>query len=273
MEPIGWYHFAHSYVRGNWRNTKESGFSLLTKSCHDIDLIKSFMGESKCTAISSFGSLCHFKASEKPAGASNKCLDCPIERQCPYSAVKLYLDPVRTGSPNVFCHAVSDVPVPDEIEEQLRSGPYGRCVYDCDNDVVSNQVVNMTFDGGKTVSFSMVAFTEKVCQRQTKIFGTRGEMTCNEGPPITIFDFATEDLVVLERTKTPKELTTMSGHGFADYYLMRSFVKAVAHEDPNLILSGPDDTLESHRLVFLAEKARIENSVVVVQSPDTEKTL
>ena len=215
-------------------------------------------------AVSSFGSLSHFKNSEKPIGAGDRCVDCSIEADCPYSAVKLYLNPAKQGAPNHFCFTVADIPMPEEIEEKLKTGPYGRCVYECDNDVMSNQAVNMIFDGGQTVSFSMVAFTEKLCVRQTQIFGTKGEMSCNENSEITVFDFATKKREKFKNQRVLTELTTMSGHGFADYYLMRAFVRAVANNDPSLILSGPDDSLQSHRLVFLAEKARIENSVINV---------
>ncbi len=263
MEPVGWFHFAHSFVRGNWRSTKDSGCALLTKSCHDIDLINSFMSGSKCIAVSSFGSLSHFKKSDKPAGAGDRCLDCSIENDCPYSAVKMYLDSAKSGFPSHFCYVVTDEPTPQNIKEKLQTGPYGRCVYNCDNDIVSNQVVNMAFEGGKTVNFSMIAFTEKVCQRETKIFGTKGEMICSEGTPISVFDFATERREIFSPVQ-PTSHTSMSGHGFADFYLMQAFVKAVAHNDASMILSGPDDTLESHRLVFLAEQARLENRVITI---------
>lgn len=266
MEPVGWNHFAHSYVRGNWRREEDTGSSLLAKCCHDIDLLNSFMGPSKCISVSSFGSLNHFKKSNKPEGAGERCTDCSIEAKCPYSAVKMYLTPAKLGFPNYFCSVVADNPTPEEIEKSLKTGPYGRCVYDCDNDVMSNQVVNMIFEGGKTVNMSMIAFTEKLCVRQTKIFGTHGEMTCSETSPITVFDFATERRQTFYAAGMPTEGTTMRGHGCADYHLMKAFVKAVAFEDPNMILSGPDESLDSHRLVFLAEVARKENRVVDVHA-------
>ena len=76
LEPVGYWHQAHSFVRGLWRNEAESSFMLLAKSCHDVDWLRGIMGK-KCTAVHSFGTLRHFKASEKPAGAADRCCDCP----------------------------------------------------------------------------------------------------------------------------------------------------------------------------------------------------
>ena len=52
------------------------------------------------------------------------------------------------------------------------------------------------------------------------------------------------------------------GHGGADFFLMNSFTKAVASNDPTLIKSGPAASLASHEMVFAAERSRLTNSVV-----------
>ncbi|XP_018408140.1 PREDICTED: uncharacterized protein LOC108783928 [Nanorana parkeri] len=172
LEPVGFWHFAHSFVRGNWRNESESTFSLLAKSCHDIDLICYWMGKQRCVKVSSFGALSHFTKENKPSGASSRCLDCAVENSCPYSAKKIYLNKGHFGWPvSVVCsNGVYDI---ESLTEALRTGPYGRCVYDCDNDVCTNQVVNMEFEGGKTAAFTMMGFTYALGVRNTTIFGTK----------------------------------------------------------------------------------------------------
>ena len=90
LEPVAWWHQAHSFVRGNWRNEAQSTFMLLAKSCHDMDWIRHMIGQ-PCRSVASFGSLRHFRASERPDGAADRCLDCGVEAQCPYSAKRFYL--------------------------------------------------------------------------------------------------------------------------------------------------------------------------------------
>nr|CAB3262198.1 uncharacterized protein LOC100178609 [Phallusia mammillata] len=254
LEPVGFFHFAHSYVRGNWRNTEQSSFSLLAKSCHDIDLICSWM-PTQCKRVSSFGSLNHFKPENKPKDAGNRCTDCSVESTCPYSAVKIYLDRAKRGNFRWPVSIVTDVEDLEVLKEKLQTGPYGRCVYECDNDVCDNQVVNMEFEGGKTASFTMIAFTESVCARQTKVFGTLGELTYNGDIEVDHFDFLSKQRKTYYCTSNAT--AGLGGHGGADFHLVQNFIKAVAENDPSYIKSGIDETLESHRIVFAAEQSRL----------------
>ncbi|XP_039223613.1 uncharacterized oxidoreductase YjhC-like isoform X1 [Crotalus tigris] len=268
LGPIGFWHFAHSFVRGNWRNESESSFSLLAKSCHDIDLINFWMGNKRCLQVSSFGRLLHFTKENKPKGASTRCLDCSVESNCAYSARKIYLERAEKGAFNwpvsVVCsNGGSDI---ETLTEALRLGPYGRCIYDCDNDVVSHQVVNMEFEGGATAAFTMVAFTEKLGERTTTIYGTKGELSCKGGEEIEIFDFLQKKRTSFFPRLTPGIPACLDGHCGADYYLIHSFVSAVSENDPSRITTSAEETLRSHLLVFAAEKARRENQVVVIET-------
>jgi predicted dehydrogenase len=259
LEPVGYWHQAHSFVRGNWRNEAESSFMLLAKSCHDLDWIRYIMGR-PCRSVTSFGALSHFRQDQKPAeaGQAVRCLDCAYEARCPYSAKRFYLGRLaegRTGWPlNVITFDIS----PAGVLEALAQGPYGRCVYECDNDVVDHQVVNMMFAGDKTASFTMTAFTQPD-QRQTRIFGTHGEIY-SDGVKIRINDFLSNETRLVDTAASEGSIS--GGHGGGDYGLMAAFIQAVASDDPSYLLSGPDETLESHLMVFAAEQARREHRVV-----------
>jgi predicted dehydrogenase len=256
LEPVGYWHHAHSYVRGNWRSESLSSSMLLAKSCHDLDWLRYIMGV-QCERVSSFGSLMHFKKENQPPNAAERCLDCDYEPQCPYSAKKIYLDRVAQG----ITHFPVNIITPDHtiagVTEALRNGPYGRCVYDCDNDVVDHQVVNLQFKGGQTATFTMTGFNQG-SGRITRIFGTRGELR-GDGSSIEHFDFLTEKTRII-KTPAPDQ-TILGGHGGGDYALMDSFISAVASNDSGRILSGAEESLETHMMVFAAEKARRSGSV------------
>jgi len=145
----------------------------------------------------------------------------------------------------------------------LREGPYGRCVYACDNDVVDNQVVNLEFEGPATANFMMTAFTPAL-HRQTRIFGTRGYIE-TDSVKINVFDFISEKTTVYDTSVTGNSATAASGHGGGDYFLMKAFVEAVSTGDQNRVWSGPEASLESHRMVFAAEMARRQNGVVEIE--------
>ena len=257
LEPVGFWHQAHSFVRGNWRNEAESGFMLLTKSCHDLDWISYIMGV-PCLSVSSFGTLKHFRSEEQPDGAADRCLDCGVEEQCPYSAKRIYLTALERGHSGWPVDVLVPDPTPEKVISALRNGPYGRCVYACDNDVVDNQVVNFLFEGGRTANFTMTAFAE-MGHRQNRIFGTRGQLV-GDGRLIHHYDFLTDHTETIDTAAAGASI--LEGHGGGDFGLMASFVKALATGDTSVILSGPDESLESHLIVFAAEKSRRTVSVV-----------
>ncbi|HUU27975.1 MAG TPA: Gfo/Idh/MocA family oxidoreductase [archaeon] len=257
LEPVGYWHQAHSFVRGNWRKESESSPMLLAKSCHDLDWIKYIIGE-RCLAVSSFGSLKHFRREEKPGNAGDRCLDCAYESKCPYSAKKIYLERVRRNQTDWPVNVLTTDLTLEGVTRALEHGPYGRCVYESDNDVVDNQVVNMLFENGKTASFTMTGFNA-YADRKTHIFGTRGEIY-GDGCRIQHFDFLSDETV--ETRIEASDFTILGGHAGGDDGLMNSFVAAVADNEPGIILSGAQESLESHLMVFAAEKARRDNTVV-----------
>ena len=258
LEPVGYWHQAHSFVRGNWRNEAESSSMLLAKSCHDLDWLRYIVGEN-CLSVSSFGSLKHFRQAEKPpqAGDAIRCLDCNYEPECAYSAKRFYLKRLEQGT-GWPVNVITFDTTTDGIMKALAEGPYGRCVYECDNDVVDHQVVNISFANGKTASFTMTAFAIP-SHRRTRIFGTQGEIY-GDGAKIWHTDFLTETTQEIDTVAADSSI--LGGHGGGDYGLMSAFMKAVAENDPSRLLSGPDETLESHLMVFAAEQARREHRIV-----------
>jgi predicted dehydrogenase len=257
LEPIGFWHFAHSFVRGNWGHEKNSTFSLMSKSCHDVDWL-SYIVDSKFAKVSSFGGLRHFRKENKPQGVSSWCIDCACEHDCPYSAKRIYLDRAESGNfdwPVDVLTVDKDV---DAVRKAIMQGPYGRCVYECDNDVCDNQIVNFECENGINVSFTMTAFSE-MADRKTRLFGTRGEIE-TDGSVIKVYDFLTgkKEAVIANDT----DGSILSGHGGGDWGLMKAFVSAVREKSPGKILSGPNETLRSHLAVFAAEKSRKTRVVV-----------
>ena len=128
LEPIGWWHFAHSFVRGNWRRADESSFLLLAKCVHDIDWLTHVIGR-PARRVSSFGGLYQFRADRRPEGAAERCVDCVLQQSCPYSAPKIYLpglgDPARERWP---LQVVTSDRTVEGVLAALRDAPYGRCV-------------------------------------------------------------------------------------------------------------------------------------------------
>lgn len=250
-ENVGFWHQAHSFVRGNWRNSVESSPMLLQKCTHDIDMI-SWLINGKCQQVSSFGALSYFKEENAPEGSTARCTDgCKVEHECPYSALKWYFNEKDEWPQNV-------VSLDKSLEarlEALKTGPYGRCVFRCDNDVVDHQVVNMLFEDDITVAFTMHAFSNKVT-RSFKIMGTTGELRgYTDNNEIEILHFSGKREVIIPET-------IEGGHDGADTLIMQQFIRQVENGDPSASLTNGMTSANSHLIVFAAEESRLTGKTV-----------
>jgi len=256
FEPVNFWHQAHSFVRGNWRRADTSAPMILAKSCHDMDILL-YLLDKHCLQLASFGHRSHFRPERRPAEATDRCLDCPLSGgRCPYSASDFYLGMLAR---NQLWWPV-DVLTPDltveGVTRALREGPYGRCVYACDNDVVDHQVVALEFDGGVSATFTMTAFTDDRW-RETEILGSHGQLVGN-GEVLRLKRFT-------DRSVQEWDLRAASyddGHGGGDAGLMEDFLVALGDRESALREPYPEDALESHLMAFAAERARVEARVV-----------
>ena len=253
-ENVAYWHFAHSYVRGNWRRTDESSPVILAKSCHDMDIIRWLVGKT-CERVSSFGQLSWFKAENAPENCAERCLNCTAKANCPYDAEKIYLENAKSGYRSgcrqwpltVLTHDVSEA----GLYEALKTGPYGRCVYRCDNDVADHQVVNMEFEGGITATFNLSAFTQN-CYRTILVMGAMGEIEGN----------LEENAVYVRRFGQPEEKIALdpvsdefAGHGGGDSRMMEYLCRLIREGDENA-LTSVDASVESHIMALAAEESR-----------------
>ena len=249
LEPVGHIHMSHSFVRGNWRNTKQSTPMLLSKSCHDLDILR-WLIDKPCKKVGSFGSLKFFRKEYAPAGAPRRCTDgCPAEAQCPFSALSIYL---RQKS---WLHH-KDTPGHDDVSilEWLKRTSYGKCVFHNDNDVVDHQVVNMEFEDDITVVFSMEGLTS-FSGRRTRVMGTKGNLVGDESN-LELTQFLGSKRHVLEPSQF-SDFKVQSGHGGGDFGLVRDWIQAILRQDASLLSSTLEASMESHLIAFRAEESRL----------------
>ena len=247
IEEVGYWHQAHSFVRGNWRNVEESSPMILQKCCHDMDILLWLTG-SRCKRISSFGNLTYFKEENAPQGAPAYCLDgCRHRDECPFYAPRFYLEHPKAEEDGLV-YAVTGEADTDHIIQSLKKGPYGRCVFHCDNTAVDHQTVDIEFENQVTASFLMTAFTNQ-CARRIRLMGAKGEIKGDmEAGKIEIIDF------VSGTTETIRLHTPAKGHNGSDMSMMRDFVRMIGEGG-----EGKTDALisaESHLMALAAEEAR-----------------
>jgi predicted dehydrogenase len=299
-ESVSYFHMAHSYVRGNWRNSASSAPMILAKCCHDLDLLYWFLDE-KCTHLSSVGNLRHFKAENAPEGAPERCTDgCPAAETCPFYAPRIYIDSIpikqavsRASNPFIRGfgkltlnqpgiakrlgklipplqtlteysgwprNTITESPQSDgAVMQALKTGPYGRCVYRSDNNVVDHQIVSMVFPSGITATLTMHGHSHEE-GRTLRIDGSRATLLGKFSYSQAWIEVHKHLTNHIERYTFPSEVDQTSSHGGGDAGLLSRFVEAMRGQNPPLTSAG--DALESHMMAFAAEAARLGNKTV-----------
>ena len=262
-DNVGYWHQAHSFVRGNWRNSTQTSPMILQKSCHDMDILTWLLGK-RCKAVSSFGSTQLFKPERAPEGAALRCLDgCKVKDTCPFDAEKIYITSPKTGLATGDSWISSVLSVEHTLEstyKALREGPYGRCVYHCDNDVVDHQQTNLLMEDGSTISFTMCAFTEN-CYRTFKAMGTKGEIEADmKSNLIHVRVFGQEEEII----DVGKLSSDLKGHGGGDSGIVEDFLNMLLTDSqPNQRTTTLEHSMESHFIALAAEESRLAGGKVI----------
>lgn len=265
-ENVGYWHQAHSFVRGNWRNREETTPMIMQKCCHDLDLIQYFIG-SRCKSVASMGALSYFKAENRPEGAADRCLDCKYQNKCKFSAKKIYLDGwIEGGKRDTIPYIlITDVlPLTEEaLTISLRETNYGKCVFACDNNVVDNQTLIMQFENGVTATLKMEGFTARG-GRDFRFFGTEGELELYEE----------EDKIILRRFMEAPQVWKISelvddlggqgtgNHGGSDHRMFDNLYKIYFTDKLNAS-SSIEGSVESHYMALAAEKSRLSGGQLI----------
>ena len=255
-ENVGNFHMAHSFVRGNWRNSDLSSPIIMQKSCHDLDILLWLTGK-RALKISSAGSLCFFKPENAPAGSTERCLDCPVAASCRFDARKAYLPVIGSWPAEVLTQNQTE----EGILKALREGRYGRCVFRCDNNVCDHQTTLIEFEDGITAAFTLSGMTNRMC-RTIHIMCENGELWGDdEKGEIRISSFRSNNVSGYEEEVI--HIGAVSGdHSGGDQGLMEDFSAGLHGRRESESRSSVHRSVESHLMACAAEISRLTSQTV-----------
>ncbi len=255
------WHQAHSFVRGHWSVAARSSPMILSKCCHDVDVLHWLVGR-PCLRVASFGTNGFFRPNRAPEGAPTRCVDgCPVGDTCPYNAIRYTIDQRVPWLSMVYDRAADATT--EEILEWLRASPWGRCVYRCDNDVVDRQVLALEFEGGVTGTFTMTAFENG---RHIEVYGTRGVLKGGE----THRKHLGAHLFLLPHEGDPRRFRVQAQdggyelHGGGDAGLVEALYREMTGPPDASLEAGIASTVHSHIIAFAAEEARLTGQTIEI---------
>ena len=254
-ENIGNYHMAHSFVRGNWRNDRSSSPIIMQKSCHDLDILLWLTG-SHCTKVSAFGGLSYFRAENAPAGSAERCCDCPVRDACRFNAYRVYTPLLGQWPADVVCLEQTEA----ALDKALREGPYGRCVFRCDNNVCDHMSMILEFENGVTAAFSLTAQTNAV-HRNIHIMCENGEIEADDGQRQILVTKFTASPAETFSTRVIHIRTGSGGHGGGDDGIMEDFSRSL-RERKTESRSSITRSVESHLMACALEQSRLTGKTV-----------
>ena len=258
-ENVGNFHMAHSFVRGNWRNSTQSSPIIMQKSCHDMDILV-WLTDNEAKTVSSFGRRTFFREENAPEGSGARCLECAAAENCRFDARKAYL-PIAGAWPAAV---VTEDATREGVLKALETSPYGRCVFRCDNDVCDHQVTIIEFKNGVTATFHLSGLTNKI-HRTIRIMCEHGEIIGDDSDnTLVISHFSPNSLYEGERRVIHVE--SLKGfHGGGDLGLTVDFLSNLESDRADS-RSSIDRSIESHIMAYAAEKSRVTGQTVDVDA-------
>ena len=249
-QNIGYKNYVHNYVRGNWRIDSDTSPLILNKSCQDIDII-SYLLDSKCKKITSFGNLKHMNNKNFKLGMGDNCFQCDIEYKCPYSAKKIYID-----SENEIKYAVHINPTKENLTKILKQGPYGRCIYKCDNNVVDHMTNILVFENGVNATLNINGYTNDK-DINIKVLFTEGELEASffkEEILIKEFISNKESIISVEIDTTIEKKSEIS--------LLKNFIGRLKTKNDKEQIR---ELIDSHIVAFAGEYSRVVEETINIK--------
>lgn len=267
-ENVSFHHYSTAFIRGKWGNSDICGSQMMmSKCCHDLDIITWFKNDSRPVYVSSLGGLFNFIDKKFPKGAGLKCtVDCEIAEICEYDAKKMYVDYEKWGYyAREYLDSFEDRDSSDRLLWSLgENNPYGKCVWKCNNNVVDHQTLIVEFEDGCTVSHNLLGATAKP-ERTIHIIGTKGEIYGEmesktfyvRKPDMTKPELYSEEKVTID--------ANTDGHGGGDARLAEDFIEYITDGKTSISTTELGDSIYGHLIGFGAHEAMMEKKVVKIE--------